>query len=105
MRRPGRTVPVRYEVPGYQLDDALDRSDDRRRVEGDVDAAAKQALVDAGFLKVDYVALVDADTLEPRTEPAGEMRLIAAATIGSTRLIDNVRVISDTVGETGSPPR
>ncbi len=72
---------------------------------GDVLAAAKQALVDAGFLKVDYVALVDADTLEPRTEPAGEMRLIAAATIGSTRLIDNVRVISDTVGETGSPPR
>ena len=57
----------------------------------------EQALVDAGFLKVDYFALVDADTLEPLTEPAGEMRLIAAATIGSTRLIDNVRVISATL--------
>jgi pantoate--beta-alanine ligase len=55
-------------------------------------AEAKQALVDAGFLKIDYVALVDAATLEPLNEPAGEMRLIAAATIGGTRLIDNVAV-------------
>ena len=60
-------------------------------------AKAKQALVDAGFLKIDYVALVDAENLEPLDDPAGEMRLIAAATIGSTRLIDNVRVISGTV--------
>ena len=64
-------------------------------------AAAKQSLVDAGFLKIDYVALVDAGTLEPLDRPAGDMRLIAAATMGSTRLIDNVRVVSDTVGETG----
>lgn len=59
-------------------------------------ATAKQALIDAGFLKIDYLALVDAGTLEPLAEPAGEMRLIAAATIGGTRLIDNVSVISAT---------
>ncbi len=53
---------------------------------------AKQALVDAGFLKIDYFALVDAATLEPLDEPRGEMRLIAAAVIGSTRLIDNLAV-------------
>jgi pantoate--beta-alanine ligase len=53
---------------------------------------AKQALVDAGFLKIDYLALVDAATLEPLDEPAGEMRIIAAATIGTTRLIDNIAV-------------
>lgn len=64
---------------------------------GPVLAAAKQALVNAGFLKIDYFALVDAGTLEPLDAPAGEMRLIAAATIGSTRLIDNVSVISATV--------
>jgi pantoate--beta-alanine ligase len=68
-------------------------------------AAAKQALVDAGFLKIDYFALVDAGTLEPLEKPTGDMRLIAAATIGATRLIDNVSVISDTVSKTGSPPR
>jgi pantoate--beta-alanine ligase len=51
---------------------------------------AKQALVDAGFLKVDYFALVDAFTLEPLGAPTAEMRLIAAAVIGNTRLIDNL---------------
>jgi pantoate--beta-alanine ligase len=53
---------------------------------------AKQSLVDAGFLKIDYFALVDAATLEPLDQPRGEMRLIAAAVIGSTRLIDNLAV-------------
>ena len=51
---------------------------------------AKQSLVDAGFLRIDYFAVVDAATLEPVDAPAGEMRLIAAAVIGTTRLIDNL---------------
>jgi pantoate--beta-alanine ligase len=53
---------------------------------------AKQTLVDAGFLKIDYVALVDADTLEPLDAPKGAMRLVTAATLGTTRLIDNIAV-------------
>ena len=53
---------------------------------------AKQSLVDAGFLRIDYLALVDAATLEPLPEPKGDMRLIAAAVIGTTRLIDNLAV-------------
>lgn len=53
---------------------------------------AKQKLVDAGFLRIDYLALVDAATLDPLDAPAGEMRLIAAAVIGATRLIDNLAV-------------
>jgi pantoate--beta-alanine ligase len=55
-------------------------------------ATAKQTLVDAGFLKIDYLALVDAATLEPIETAEGEMRLIAAALIGATRLIDNIAV-------------
>jgi len=51
---------------------------------------AKQSLVNAGFLKIDYLALVDAATLEPLEAPRGEMRLIVAAVIGTTRLIDNI---------------
>jgi len=58
---------------------------------------AKRKLGEAGFERIDYFALVDAATLEPLDQPSGEMRLIAAATIGTTRLIDNIRVISDTV--------
>ena len=54
--------------------------------------AAKQNLVNAGFLRIDYLALVDAATLEPLERPKGEMRLIAAAMIGATRLIDNIAV-------------
>ena len=58
---------------------------------------AKRQLTDAGFGRIDYFALVNAATLEPLESPAGEMRLIAAAFMGTTRLIDNIRVISDTV--------
>ncbi len=60
---------------------------------------ARRKLSDAGFSRVDYFALVDSATLEPLDALCGEMRLIAAAVIGSTRLIDNIRVISDTVGD------
>jgi len=52
----------------------------------------KRELLAGGFRQVDYLALVDAATLEPLAAPHGEMRLIAAATIGSTRLIDNLAV-------------
>lgn len=55
-------------------------------------AAARAMLNDAGFAPIDYLALVDASTLEPLNSPSGQMRLIAAATIGRTRLIDNVPV-------------
>ena len=53
-------------------------------------AEAKQALVEAGFLRIDYLALVDSATLEPVERPSGDMRLIAAVVIGLTRLIDNL---------------
>jgi pantoate--beta-alanine ligase len=58
--------------------------------EGDALGAAHQTLVGAGF-SVDYVALLDAETLAaPRIgEPR---RLLAAARIGGTRLIDNIAV-------------
>jgi pantoate--beta-alanine ligase len=61
---------------------------------GSVDEALAQArdmLAQAGF-DTDYVALVDAETLgEPA--PDRPMRLLAAARIGNTRLIDNIAVL------------
>jgi pantoate--beta-alanine ligase len=56
----------------------------------DVLDGAKNSLRDGGFSRIDYIALVDAETLEPIAVPQGGMRLIAAAVIGSTRLIDNI---------------
>ena len=53
---------------------------------------ARKLLVEAAFSRIDYFALVDAATLEPLDAPRGDMRLIAAAVIGTTRLIDNLAV-------------
>ena len=58
----------------------------------DVLAEARNSLLDGDFSRVDYFALVDAQSLEPLDHPRGEMRLIAAAVIGTTRLIDNLAV-------------
>jgi len=55
-------------------------------------ADGKQKLGEAGFGKIDYFALVDAETLTPLEQMSGDMRLIVAATIGTTRLIDNLAV-------------
>jgi len=55
-------------------------------------AEARKALRAAGFDDVDYVALVDAETLVPVDRVARPARLLAAARIGGTRLIDNLAV-------------
>jgi pantoate--beta-alanine ligase len=52
-------------------------------------ATAAATLVAAGFASPDYVALVDAD-LRPLTSFAHSARLLAAARLGTTRLIDNI---------------
>lgn len=68
--------------------DEIEKGDDVEAVLAD----AREALANAGFESVDYVALVDSQTLEPLAKAQGEMRLIAAGTIGTTRLIDNLPV-------------
>lgn len=55
-------------------------------------AAAKAAMLAGGFASVDYVALADAATLERLTAFRPPARLLAAARIGKTRLIDNLAV-------------
>ena len=50
------------------------------------------ALKQAGFDSVDYVALRDAETLAPVSNLEKPVRLLAAARIGKTRLIDNFPV-------------
>ena len=62
---------------------------------GDVDTAlteAAAAIVAGGFDSVDYVALADADSLERLTVFRRPARLLAAARMGKTRLIDNYPV-------------
>jgi pantoate--beta-alanine ligase len=52
--------------------------------------SALASLAEAGFV-TDYVALVDAATLE-EPQPGQSRRLLAAARLGTTRLIDNLDV-------------
>jgi len=62
---------------------------------GDVAEAldkARARLEAAGFDPIDYVALHDAETLAPMTRLDRPARLLAAARMGRTRLIDNLPV-------------
>lgn len=66
---------------------------------GDPEAALAQAremLTQAGF-EIDYVTLADAETLGDPVE-GRPMRLLAAARIGGTRLIDNIPVNTNEYG-------
>ncbi len=53
---------------------------------------AKARLLASGFHKIDYFELREADTLAPLEVFTGPARLLAAAHIGRTRLIDNIPV-------------
>jgi len=52
------------------------------------EGAAK--LLQAGFTKVDYIAIADAETLQPIMSRDRPGRVLAAAWLGKTRLIDNL---------------
>jgi pantoate--beta-alanine ligase len=53
---------------------------------------ARGDLLEAGFDSVDYVAVRDAETLSVITSLSRPARILAAAKIGGTRLIDNMAV-------------
>lgn len=57
---------------------------------GKVVALASQVLDEEPLLKLDYLEIVDPDTLEPVRSIRGPVRIAAAAFLGSTRLIDNI---------------
>lgn len=56
------------------------------------ESRAARALLDAGFTRIDYVAVRDAETLEAPGAATRSRRVLAAAWLGKTRLIDNVAV-------------
>jgi pantoate--beta-alanine ligase len=56
------------------------------------EAEGAAVLISAGFDRVDYVAIRNAETLAPLAALSGPARVLAAARIGSVRLIDNMAV-------------
>jgi len=57
-----------------------------------VEAEASRHLTAVGFTSVDYVAIRNADTLQPIASLSEPARILAAAWLGKTRLIDNMAV-------------
>lgn len=53
---------------------------------------AKNNLQAAGFSKIDYLEYVDSKSLNSLTKYQNDSRLLVAAYIGNTRLIDNIKV-------------
>lgn len=83
-------------VAALALPNALRRAADEIRAGGDVRQTLAKASTDilaAGFARVYYFALADAETLEELQHFDGRpARLLAAAKIGKTRLIDNLAI-------------
>jgi pantoate--beta-alanine ligase len=79
-----KTAPLLYQtIAKVAADLAKGRGCD------DAVVAARFKLDAAGF-RVDYVAVRDPDTLKPLSGPVKRARVLAAAYLGKTRLIDNV---------------
>lgn len=58
----------------------------------EIEAEGEAALLAAGFERVDYLAVRDAQTLLPPTPKNKALRVLAAAHLGTVRLIDNLPV-------------
>jgi pantoate--beta-alanine ligase len=58
----------------------------------EAEAEAARHLAAAGFTSVDYVSIRDAETLAPIEDLSRPARILAAAWLGKTRLIDNMAV-------------
>jgi pantoate--beta-alanine ligase len=85
-------------ISAWVLPRALNRAAAAIRSGTRVEDALRQAraeLVSAGFDPVEYVELRDADSLEPIDRLDRPARLLAAARIGTTRLIDNVPLVPE----------
>lgn len=55
-----------------------------------LESQARKNLLDAG-LKADYLSICDATDLSPATATTKDIAILAAAVVGTTRLIDNLR--------------
>jgi pantoate--beta-alanine ligase len=65
-----------------------------------LESHARMKLLQAGF-EPDYFAIRDARTLQNVTEDTEEIAILAAARLGKTRLIDNVRLALNPVSDWG----
>jgi len=80
-------APAIYQQLQWLRQQVRDGAADFRALEQQVSTA----LTMAGF-KPDYVQIVDRATLEPATQASNPLVILAAAYLGTTRLIDNLEI-------------
>ncbi len=83
-----RTVAPRLQAALKYVADVAGSTGDHM----DAARGAAAELVEAGFTSVDYLTVRDASSLEQTSDPSANLRVLAAAWLGKTRLIDNVAV-------------
>ncbi len=80
-------APVLYAAITAAADDIRAGHADRMAIR-----EAAEAMREAGFERVEYIELRDAETLMPSDDPRRPRRMLAAAWIDGVRLIDNIPV-------------
>ena len=83
-----RRIAVRMNLALHDAIEAMHRGEAIAKAEDE----AKRQLIGAGFTTVDYVAVRDAETLDIIAALTRPARILAAAWLGKTRLIDNMAV-------------
>jgi pantoate--beta-alanine ligase len=63
-----------------------------RKSAEEIIAVARKVINEASFARIDYVKLVDAETLQPVETAGANKVLLLAVFFGKTRLIDNIRL-------------
>ena len=80
-------APVLYAAITAAADDIRAGQSDRMAIR-----EAAEAIRAAGFDRVEYIELRDAETLMPSDDPGRPRRMLAAAWLDGVRLIDNIAV-------------
>lgn len=82
-----KKAPVLYAAITAAAADIRDGQSDRMAIR-----EAAEAIRAAGFDRVEYIELRDAETLMPSDDPTRARRMLAAAWLDGVRLIDNIPV-------------
>ncbi|MBX3179025.1 MAG: pantoate--beta-alanine ligase [Candidatus Hydrogenedentes bacterium] len=90
-----RKAALRISAALFRARDLLDAGERDAAV---ITSAVRHAMAP---LEIDYVSLVDADTMRPLDRVAGEILLAAAAQVGPARLIDNIKFTAPADDERG----
>jgi pantoate--beta-alanine ligase len=94
----------RYLAPGergqalvlsYAIQQAKQAVDQGERDANQVKQMVQKIIASAPHAMIDYVEIVDSESLEPISQLKGSILIAVAVEFGKTRLIDNVVVLTD----------